>query len=96
MPEDRDRTTSFDREIPASFFAFNALRSFDLPQLLAVSKAEGLIVNPLNGDRERLPAKLARGLLPPRVRSVSADEPAADVAEFLRAVLGQQKARPAK
>ena len=75
LPEDRDRTTAFDREIPASFFAFNALRSFDLPQLLAVSQAEGLIVNPLDGDRERLLENVARGLLPRRVRVVSADEP---------------------
>ena len=75
MPEDRDRTTAFDREIPASFFAFDALRSFDLPQLLAASQAEGLIVNPLDGDRERLPETVARGLLPPRVRAVSAEEP---------------------
>ena len=41
LPEDRDRTTAFDREIPASFFAFDALRSFDLPQLLATSEARG-------------------------------------------------------
>ena len=41
LPEDRDRTTAFDREIPASFFAFDALRSFDLPQLLATSRGQG-------------------------------------------------------
>src|SRR5204862_3658223 len=51
LPEDRDRTTAFDAEIPATYFAFDALSSFDLPQLLAASKAEGLIVNPLDGDR---------------------------------------------
>ncbi len=94
LPEDRDRTTGFDREIPASFFAFNALRSFDLPQLLAVSQAEGLIVNPLNGDRERLLENVARGLLPGRVRAVCADEPGERVGEFLRGVLGAGKGRP--
>ena len=94
LPEDRDRTTAFDREIPASFFAFDALRSFDLPQLLAASQAEGLIVNPLDGDRERLPETVARSLLPPSVRAVSADEPGRRVGEFLQAVLGPVKGRP--
>src|SRR5207237_4682804 len=75
LAEDRDRTTAFDREIPAAFFAFDALRSFDLPQLLATSRARGLIVNPRDGDRGRLPAEAARNLLPPGVRAVSAEEP---------------------
>ena len=88
LPEDRDRTTAFDREIPASFFAFDALRSFDLPQLLATSRARGLIVNPRDGDRGRLPEEAARSLLPPRVRAVSAEEPGRRVGEFLQEVLG--------
>jgi dienelactone hydrolase len=87
LREDRDRTTAFDREIPAAFFAFDALRSFDLPQLLAVSRADGLIVNPLDGDREQLPETSARGILPPRVRVVSTEEPGARVEDFLHAVL---------
>ncbi|MGO9463902.1 MAG: alpha/beta hydrolase family protein [Isosphaeraceae bacterium] len=91
MPEDRDRTTAFDREIPASFFAFDALRSFDLPQLLAASRAERLIVNAQDGDRERLPEAVVHGLLPPRVRAVSADEPGQRIGQFLAAVLGQGK-----
>jgi len=91
LPEDRDRTTAFDREIPASFFAFDALRSFDLPQLFAASQAEGLIVNPQDGDRERLPEAVASGLLPPRVRAVSTDEPGPRIREFLDTVLGQVK-----
>ncbi len=86
LPEDRDRTTGFDREIPASFFAFNALRSFDLPQLLAKSQAEGLVVNPLDGDRERLLEKVARGLLPQRVTVVCADDPRQQIGEFLHRV----------
>jgi dienelactone hydrolase len=87
LPEDRDRTTAFDREIPASFFAFDALRSFDLPQLLATSRARGLIVNPRDGDRGRLPEEAARNLLPPLVRAVSAEEPGRMVGEFLQEVL---------
>jgi dienelactone hydrolase len=88
LPEDRDRTSAFDREIPASFFAFDALRSFDLPQLLDASQAEGLIVNPLDGDRERLREAVAVRLLPPRIGAVSADEPSSRIREFLHAVLG--------
>jgi hypothetical protein len=87
LPDDRDRTTAFDREIPAPFFAFDALDWFDLPQLLATSQADGLIVNPLDGDLDRLAAAVAQGLLPPRVRSVSADEPGRKVDEFLDMVL---------
>jgi cephalosporin-C deacetylase-like acetyl esterase len=89
LPEDRDRSTAFDREIPASSFAFDALRSFDLPQLLAASRARGLVVNPRDGDRERLPEEAARNLLPPGVRVVSAEQPEARVGEFLQEVLGQ-------
>src|SRR5262249_30204917 len=89
LPEDRDRTTAFDREVPASFFAFDALRSFDLPQLLAASQAEGLVVNPVDGDWGRLPEEAARVLVPPRVRVVSAEEPGAGVDEYLHDILGQ-------
>jgi hypothetical protein len=88
VAEDRDRTTAFDREIPASFFAFDALRWFELPQLLALSRAEGLVVNPLDGDRQRLLETVARGLLPKGVRAVSADDPGQQVDEFLQGVLG--------
>ena len=54
MPADGNRTTSFDREIPSSFFVFDVLRSWDLPQLLASTSAQGLIVNPIDGDGDRL------------------------------------------
>jgi dienelactone hydrolase len=87
MSEDRDRTTAFDREIPASFFAFNALRSFDLPQFLASSRAKGLFANPRDGDWGRLPEAAARSLLSPAVRAVSEEEPARRIAEFLEEVL---------
>jgi dienelactone hydrolase len=48
--EDHDRTTSFDREIPFAYFPFEALRSFDLPDLLNSTRARGLVVNQLDGD----------------------------------------------
>jgi dienelactone hydrolase len=89
LNEDRDRTTAFDREIPASFFAFDALRSFDLPQLLAASQAKGLIVNPRNGDRGRLAEDAARSILPPGLRAVFGEEPGRGAEEFLRQVLDQ-------
>jgi dienelactone hydrolase len=87
LPEDRDRMTAFDREIPATYFAFDALRSFDLPQLLASSPAEGLVVNPLDGDRQRLPEASARAPLPARVRVISADKPEGEVEGVLRELL---------
>ena len=65
--EDTDRTTSFDREIPFAYFRFNALRSFDLPDILRASQAHGLVVNPINGDWNPLSADEARKLLPDRV-----------------------------
>jgi dienelactone hydrolase len=88
LPADRDRTTAFDREIPAAFFAVDALRWFDLPQLLAASRAQGLVVNPLDGDWEPLPEAVARSLLPPTVGAVTAEVPEGKVAEFLQEILG--------
>jgi dienelactone hydrolase len=87
IPEDRDRTTAFDREIPATHFVFGALRAFDLPQLLATSQAEGLVVNPQDGDWGPLPEESARRLLPPNVQAISTEEPEARTQEFLGRVL---------
>lgn len=87
MPVDGKRTTSFDREIPASFFVFDVLRSWDLPQLLAPTRAEGLIVNPIDGDENRLSEPAARKLLPSRIRVVSRAEPDKAVGKFLQDVL---------
>jgi dienelactone hydrolase len=84
MPADGNRTTSFDHEIPASFFVFDVLRHGDLPQFLASNRAEGLIVNPIDGDGNRLPEPTARRLLPKQVRVVSNDTPGGSIREFLR------------
>jgi dienelactone hydrolase len=84
MPADGDRTTSFDREIPASFFVFDILRSWDLPQLLGLSPVEGAIVHPIDGDGNRLSEREARELLPRRVEIVTAPEPDPAVRRFLR------------
>jgi hypothetical protein len=60
-----------DREIPAIYMPFDALRSFDLPQLLEASQARGLLIDPTNGDWEPMPEGAARKLLPPSVQVVS-------------------------
>jgi dienelactone hydrolase len=87
MPADGDRTTSFDREIPASFFVFDVLRSWDLPQLLAASRADGAVVNPIDGDGQRLSGREAGTLVPRGVHVISDPEPDAAVTRFLRARL---------
>ena len=91
---DRDRTTAFDQEIPAAYFAFDALRSFDLPQLLASSLADGLIVHPLDGDWGRLPEPEARRMLPARIGIVCDDQPAASVDVFLQRALTRAEQIP--
>ena len=48
------RNMWFDREIPLAYFPFDALRWFDLPQLLSASAARGLVLNPINGDWESM------------------------------------------
>jgi hypothetical protein len=73
--QDRERTTAFDREIPAHYIAFDALRSFDLPQLLACSPAMGMIVNPIDGDWNVLAEPAARRLLGGRLGLVSQADP---------------------
>jgi dienelactone hydrolase len=87
LPVDRDRTTAFDREIPAMYFPFGALRFWDLPQLLLATGARGLVVNPISGDWDRLEEAEARKLVPDRTRVVSRPEPEEAVAAFLREIL---------
>jgi hypothetical protein len=87
MPSDDNRTTAFDREIPASFFVFDVLRHWDLAQLLTSTRAEGLIVNPIDGDRNRVSESQARKRLPPRVRVIATAESDQRLRGFLREVL---------
>jgi dienelactone hydrolase len=74
MPADGNRITSFDREIPASYYVFDILRFTDLPQLLASFRGECLIVNPIDGDRNAIPAREARQLVPAQIHVVSVAE----------------------
>jgi hypothetical protein len=91
MPADGNRTTSFDREIPPWFAAFDALYSWDLPQLLASSRSEGLIVNPINGDWNPLSEPEAQKLLPRRIRVASGPEPDQAIKTFLQSVLAEKR-----
>jgi hypothetical protein len=91
LPADGNRTTSFDREIPGSFFVFEVLRFWDLAQLLASARAEGLIVNPIDGDWNRLSEHEAQKLLPRRIHVISSAKPDQGIRRFLRAVLAQRE-----
>jgi hypothetical protein len=84
LSEDRDRTTAFDREIPFEYFVFDALRSFDLPELLASTAAIGLVVNPIDGDWNPLPEAAARHILPRKVRLNCDAAPEKTILDFLR------------
>jgi dienelactone hydrolase len=66
-PEPGFRTAAYDREIPFSYFGFDALRTFDLPDLMAASPAQGLVIDPIDGDWNRLPSEEARKLVPAQV-----------------------------
>jgi dienelactone hydrolase len=87
LAEDRDRATAFDPEIPASFFPFGALRSFDLPQLLGASSAHGVVVNARDGDRELMPEEAARGLLPAHLKVIRAEGPQHLIERFVQAMI---------
>ncbi len=60
-------TAAYDREIPFFYFGFDALQTFDLPNLLAGSPVHGLVLEPIDGDWNPLPSDQARRLLPVRV-----------------------------
>jgi hypothetical protein len=82
--DDRDRTTSFDREIPFAYVPFAALRSFDLPDLLAGSHARGLVANPIDGDWNEMQQAGARNILPGRIQLTTGPDAPAVIREFLR------------
>jgi hypothetical protein len=89
-PDDRDRTTSFDREIPFAYIPFGALRYFDLPDLLAPARGM-LVLNPINGDWKPLTKAEAMRWLPRNV-TVSVE---ADPAKSLRTFLDGWRAKAA-
>jgi len=86
--EERFRTATYDREIPYHYFVFDGLRSFDLPQLLATSRAKGLVVNPIDGDWKPLGEAEARRLLPARVKLATGVTAETAVESFLDSAAG--------
>jgi dienelactone hydrolase len=85
--EDRDRTTAFDREIPFSYVPFLGLEGPDIPDLWRAAKADGLLINPIDGDWQPLDSVEAARLAPPRIRVVSGTAADATLREFLRRTL---------
>ena len=63
------RTATYDHEIPFFYFGFDALRSFDLPGLMAASRVHGLVIDPIDGDWNRVAPAAARKLLPTTVEA---------------------------
>jgi len=80
VDEERSRTAVLDHEIPFSYFVFDVLRSFDLPQLLGAAKAKGLIVSPIDGDWNPIAVEEARKMLPAKLGVASTDE---EILQFL-------------
>jgi dienelactone hydrolase len=75
-----------DREIPAAYFVFDALRSFDLPDLLKAVKLPGLVINPINGDWERMAEKDATQLLPSGIQLAVSNSTEQQIRALLAAV----------
>jgi dienelactone hydrolase len=75
LPVDPHGPGGFDREIPMTYFPFNALRHFDLPQLIAGGRARILVVDPIDGDWNVLSIADARAMLTPGVDVLSGASP---------------------
>ena len=61
-------------EIPYEYMLFDALRTFDLPDLLRRTKAKTLVADPINGNWQRIDPRQARAILPSAVQLASVDE----------------------
>lgn len=85
QPDMHDPYTAFDREIPYRYFVFDVLRCLDLPQLLGMVEARGLVVNPLDGDWKQMSEPAARRLLSPRIRLACETHPEDTMLHFLGA-----------
>jgi hypothetical protein len=64
------RKTAFDREIPHEYFPFGALQATDLPNLLAAAKTKIFVIDPIDGDWEKMNPQKARAILPAKVQRV--------------------------
>jgi dienelactone hydrolase len=54
--DDKERNGPYDREIPFFYVPFDGFRQPDIPQMLASTRAKGVIVTPIDGDWEVMPA----------------------------------------
>jgi hypothetical protein len=52
-----------------------------------MSRAEGTVVTAIDGDGDWLPESVLRRLVNSRIHAISADEPADQLAKFLKGVL---------
>jgi len=75
--ENNFRNYVYDHEIPFHYFVFDALRLFDLPQLFATARAEGVLINAMDGDWRRMGEPEVRKLVPAGMRVLSSDSPEA-------------------
>ena len=82
-PDTNDPYTSYDHEIPYQYFVFDVLRRLDLPQLLSSVEAQGLVVNPLDGDWKQMSEPAARKFLPPTIRLACETHPEETMLHFL-------------
>ena len=85
--DDRDRTSSFDREIPFAYVPFDALRGLDLPDLLARSRARGLVANPIDGDWAAMDQSDARKTFGASIGVITGPGSDAGIRDFLKAQL---------
>lgn len=84
--DDRERRTPLDREVPPSYFVFDALEWFDIQALLESSRVRGLVVNPIDGDWKPMDLSAASKSSTRLVRVVSDAAPPEAVRRFLRTV----------
>jgi dienelactone hydrolase len=54
--DDKERNTTYDREIPFFYVPFDAFQQPDIPEMLASSKANGVMINSIDGDWNVIPA----------------------------------------
>jgi hypothetical protein len=85
LVKEGNQPEGYDREVPFWYFVFNGLRFLDLPQLLASAKARTLVVNPLDGDWNRMSENEARKYLPwAHVEVVSKGQAEQEICGFLQ------------
>jgi hypothetical protein len=79
---DKGRLAPYDREIPFFYIPFRALEKPDIAEM--IGRSPGLVVQPINGDWERMTEADARKLLPRSVRIVTDNAPELAVRQLIR------------